>query len=79
MAKICVIGGTELKGNVRVAGAKNAILPILAATLLTTEPIVLKDCPKLADVDNMLSILAHMGSTLLLGRRPAYDRLLRRR
>lgn len=62
MAKICVVGGTELKGNVRVAGAKNAILPILAATLLTTEPVIIEDCPRLTDVENMLSILCHMGS-----------------
>lgn len=58
-----IMGGTRLSGRVRLSGAKNAVLPILAAALLTDEPVVLKDCPRLKDVSNMLSILQTLGCT----------------
>lgn len=58
-----IMGGKRLSGRVRLSGAKNAVLPILAAALLTDEPVVLKDCPRLKDVSNMLSILQTLGCT----------------
>jgi UDP-N-acetylglucosamine 1-carboxyvinyltransferase len=51
-----------LKGNVRISGAKNAALPILAASLLGTEDIILEDVPKLKDVEIMCEVLTSLGS-----------------
>ena len=61
VSKLVVMGGSRLDGSIRVPGAKNAILPILAASLLTDEPVTLHNCPKLLDVDNMLLILNTLG------------------
>ena len=61
MAKYVIKGGKKLEGRLRVTGAKNAILPILAAVILTSKPVILHDCPRLADVDNMLLILRAVG------------------
>lgn len=61
MTKFIVQGGHSISGSVRVCGAKNAALPILAASLLTNDGIRLVDCPKLRDVDNMLVILKALG------------------
>ena len=54
-------GGNPLHGEVLIAGAKNAALPILCASLLTTEPIELLNVPDLQDVRTMLKILQQMG------------------
>ena len=54
-------GGNPLHGEVLIAGAKNAALPILCACLLTTEPIELENVPDLQDVRTMLKILQQMG------------------
>jgi len=61
MDKLAITGGTPLQGEVRVSGAKNAALPILCAALLTSEPLVLTNVPKLNDVRTMRSLLAQMG------------------
>jgi UDP-N-acetylglucosamine 1-carboxyvinyltransferase len=52
----------HLKGNVRVSGAKNSALPILAASLLGTEDIILEDVPKLKDVEIMCEVLTSLGA-----------------
>ena len=54
-------GGKPLHGDVEIAGAKNAALPILCASLLTKEPITLKNLPDLQDVRTMLKLLGQMG------------------
>jgi UDP-N-acetylglucosamine 1-carboxyvinyltransferase len=61
MDKLAITGGGPLQGEVRVSGAKNAALPILCAALLTSEPLVLTNVPKLNDVRTMRSLLAQMG------------------
>jgi UDP-N-acetylglucosamine 1-carboxyvinyltransferase len=61
MDKLASMGGVPLEGEVRVSGAKNAALPILCAALLTSEPLVLTNVPKLNDVRTMRSLLAQMG------------------
>lgn len=61
MASLIVAGGTPLSGTIRVSGAKNAALPILAASLLSERPVALYDCPRLRDVKNMLAILGALG------------------
>ncbi|TBH14825.1 UDP-N-acetylglucosamine 1-carboxyvinyltransferase [Thermus thermamylovorans] len=55
-------GGLPLSGELRVYPAKNAALPILAASLLTEEPITLLEVPRLRDVEVMLELLAHLGT-----------------
>lgn len=61
MASFRVRGGRVLRGQMRVPGAKNAILPILAAALLTKRRVELYDCPRLSDVENMMAILRLLG------------------
>ncbi|MGM0396003.1 MAG: UDP-N-acetylglucosamine 1-carboxyvinyltransferase [Bacillota bacterium] len=62
MEKILVEKSPPLKGTVRISGAKNAALPILAATLLGTEDIFLEDVPNLKDVQIMCEVLESLGS-----------------
>ena len=61
MDKLLITGGTRLNGVVRASGAKNAALPILAATLLTKELITIKNLPHLHDITTMLELLGSMG------------------
>lgn len=61
MSKWIVTGGNRLSGELVAQGSKNAALPILAATLLVEEPITLKRCPRLRDVENMCRILSSLG------------------
>jgi UDP-N-acetylglucosamine 1-carboxyvinyltransferase len=62
MEKFVVQGGYKLKGTLTPAGNKNAALPILAATLLTDEPVTLSNVPRIKDVEMMTSILESIGS-----------------
>lgn len=61
MDSIHVQGGVALRGKVRIQGSKNAALPILAATLLTKETSCIYNCPKIADVHRMVSLLRSLG------------------
>jgi UDP-N-acetylglucosamine 1-carboxyvinyltransferase len=63
MDKLKIQGGARLSGRVRIAGAKNAALPALAATLLTDEPMVLRNLPRVRDVRTMLRVLEQLGAT----------------
>lgn len=62
MSVFLIDGGIPLKGTVRISGAKNAILPALAACLLTDGKTVLKDVPNLEDVHTMCNLLASLGA-----------------
>src|SRR5918997_5765409 len=57
-----IAGGQPLNGRVRAAGNKNGALPILAATLLSTEPITLTNVPRIRDVETMVELLADLGA-----------------
>ena len=61
MDKLSITGGNQLAGTVRISGAKNAALPILAGTLLATEAVTVSNVPHLKDVTTMLSLLQMMG------------------
>ena len=61
MDKIVVEGGTQLKGTVRISGAKNAVLPVLAATLLTRGRNIIQGVPKVRDVATMIKLLEDLG------------------
>lgn len=62
MEKLKVTGGCRLAGEVKISGAKNAALPILAAALLTAEDLVLHNVPKLSDIRTMNKLLAGLGT-----------------
>jgi UDP-N-acetylglucosamine 1-carboxyvinyltransferase len=62
MDKILIHGGHSLSGSIKVSGSKNSALPILAATLLTPEPCVVRGVPDLSDTHYMLQILTHLGA-----------------
>jgi len=57
-----VSGGRPLTGTVRPAGNKNAVLPILAATILADGPCAIDNVPRIRDVETMLSLLEHLGA-----------------
>src|SRR5439155_22751486 len=62
MESFVIEGGVPLSGNVRVAGNKNGALPILAACLLTAEPVTLSNVPRIRDVETMVELLADVGA-----------------
>jgi UDP-N-acetylglucosamine 1-carboxyvinyltransferase len=62
MDSLMIKGGVPLAGEVQISGAKNAVLPILAATLLTEEPCVIRRVPRLSDVKYMGEILRWLGA-----------------
>lgn len=61
MSKICINGGKRLKGEIDLQGAKNSVLPVLAATLLCSDKCVIHNCPSISDVDTSLEILTALG------------------
>src|ERR1043166_1658276 len=62
MESLLIKGGVPLRGDVTISGAKNAVLPIMAATLLTAEPCVIRRAPDLSDVKFMGQILSSLGA-----------------
>ena len=62
MDKIVIEGGRPLKGTVRISGAKNAVLPVLAATLLTRGRNIIEGVPKVRDVATMIQLLTDLGA-----------------
>ncbi len=69
MDKLNIEGGRPLEGEVRISGAKNASLPILAAGLLADEPVSIGNVPHLQDVTTMIELLGRMGATVTLDER----------
>jgi len=61
MEEIIVRGGSPLEGTLRVQGAKNSVLPVLAATILHPGNTIIKKCPRLSDVTAAVRILEHLG------------------
>lgn len=61
MDTFVIDGGRRLEGRVRINGAKNAVLPLMAAAILTNEKVTLRDIPPLADIRNMERLLAELG------------------
>ena len=74
MDRIRLIGGNELRGEIPISGAKNAALPLMIASLLTRQPLVLENVPRLADVKQLESILENHGVDIAAhGRKPGPD------
>ncbi len=65
MAEIIINGGKKLNGDIKLHGAKNSVLPILAATVLISGISVIHNCPELSDVDAAVKILEHLGAIVV--------------
>ncbi|WP_455230259.1 UDP-N-acetylglucosamine 1-carboxyvinyltransferase [Geopseudomonas aromaticivorans] len=61
MDKLIITGGAPLDGEIRISGAKNSALPILAATLLASEPVTVRNLPHLHDITTMIELFGRMG------------------
>ncbi len=66
MDKLSITGGRTLSGRLRVSGAKNSALPILAGTLLTDEPVTIANAPHLHDVTTMIELLGCLGADVVI-------------
>lgn len=66
MDKLVITGGKRLDGTIRISGAKNAALPILAATLLADEPVTIGNLPHLHDITTMIELMGRMGVELTI-------------
>ncbi|MEJ2530886.1 MAG: UDP-N-acetylglucosamine 1-carboxyvinyltransferase [Halioglobus sp.] len=73
MDKLVIRGGRPLDGELRISGAKNAALPILAATLLAEEPVKIDNLPNLNDITTMIRLLGSMGVTASMGENLSAD------
>ena len=68
MEKLEVIGSKKLKGNIKISGSKNASLPILAATLISTKKIKIQNLPIVKDIQTMIFLLRSLGSNIKLSK-----------
>src|SRR6185437_9115274 len=74
MDRIRIVGGARLTGTIPISGAKNATLPLMIASLLTEEPLILENVPVLADVIRLERILGNHGVDITVaGKRPGDD------
>ncbi len=73
MDKLLISGGKPLQGCVSISGAKNAALPILAGTLLATEPVVIRNVPQLKDVATTITLLQSMGAQVTFDEKLAVE------
>ena len=67
MDRLLIEGGTPLRGEVPISGAKNSVLPVLAASLMSEEPLRIDNVPQLQDVASTMRLLSSMGATVTLG------------
>ena len=76
MDRIRLVGGNELRGEIPISGAKNAALPLMIASLLSKDPLILENVPRLADVKQLERILENHGVDIAVhGRRAGSDRM----
>jgi len=73
MDKLIIKGGIPLSGQVRVSGSKNAVLPILAGTLLADGPVIIRNIPHLHDVTTTMELLGRMGVRLTIGEKMSIE------
>jgi len=73
MDKLLIQGGVPLCGEIRISGAKNAALPILAAALLAEEPVIIGNIPHLHDITTMIELLSCMGVDVVLNERMSIE------
>ena len=68
MDKFSIEGPCKIRGEIKISGSKNSSLPILAATLLFDQPVVIKNLPKVKDINTMISLLRSLGSKVFLSK-----------
>jgi len=68
MDKLLIKGPCKIKGQVSISGSKNSALPILAATILFDNPVIIKNLPRVKDIDTMLNLLKSLGSKINLSK-----------
>tara|TARA_B100001057_G_scaffold225867_1_gene226311 strand:- start:1177 stop:2439 length:1263 start_codon:yes stop_codon:yes gene_type:complete len=68
MDKFSIEGPSKIRGEVKISGSKNSSLPILAATLLFNKPVVIKNLPKVKDINTMINLLRSLGSKIILSK-----------
>ena len=68
MDKFLINGPCKIRGKVSISGSKNASLPILAASLLFDKPVIIKNLPRVRDIDTMLNLLKSLGSKIILSK-----------
>jgi UDP-N-acetylglucosamine 1-carboxyvinyltransferase len=73
MNKLIIKGGVPLSGDVRISGSKNAVLPILAGTLLADSPVIIRNVPHLHDVTTTMELLGRMGVKLTIGEKMSIE------
>ena len=73
MNKLIIKGGVPLSGDVRISGSKNAVLPILAGTLLADSPVIIRNVPHLHDVTTTMELLGRMGVSLTIGEKMSIE------
>ncbi|MFV2033157.1 MAG: UDP-N-acetylglucosamine 1-carboxyvinyltransferase, partial [Gammaproteobacteria bacterium] len=73
MNKLIIKGGVPLSGRVRASGSKNAVLPILAGTLLADSPVIIRNVPHLHDVTTTMELLGRMGVMLTIGEKMSIE------
>ena len=66
MDKLIITGGKPLKGEIRISGAKNAALPIIVSTLLSDDPVLVRNIPHLHDITTTMELLGRMGVSLTM-------------
>jgi UDP-N-acetylglucosamine 1-carboxyvinyltransferase len=76
MDKFLIKGGKPLHGTVRVSGAKNSALPVMAAALLTSDQVSVHNIPKVRDLITMSKLLAFMGASVSITEIPASDYII---
>lgn len=75
MDKITICGGTPLKGTIKISGAKNAALPLMAACLLTDKPLTLTNIPELSDITSMTELLSQLGVDISVKKNPEHQEM----
>lgn len=73
MDKLIIKGGRPLSGMIRIAGSKNAVLPILAATILASDIVTVRNVPHLHDVTTTMGLLGRLGSTITICEKMAIE------
>ena len=68
MDKFSIEGPSRLRGEIEISGSKNSSLPILAATLLFNKPVVVKNLPRVKDINTMINLLRSLGSKIILSK-----------
>ena len=66
MQKLVIVGGKKLNGSINISGSKNATLPILAASILSKNKIIIQNIPVVKDVETMIDLLSLLGSKVKL-------------